>query len=296
MNISLDQARAFDAVQRLGTIQNAAQELHKGHSAVVYLLRTLEEQTGIQLFDRSGHKNRITLQGEIIHRYCRQLLTTTTELEMMCKSLKGGWEPSLKIIYDGVIDFNQIGKALFMLNEMKAPTEVKVLAAHLHEVEAKFDDEKADMMLTILPIQKAGIAELRLKPIRLLLVAHRGHELGKKNKVPRTRLDLNRHTYIKVRDTAGQLGLSTEFMNFDSCFFVNDFYTKKMAIMNRLGFGWLPEYLIAQELQDKTLTLIKSELSSEHKVEPCLYHRHEKLMGKATVELLKFIKERNALV
>lgn len=292
MNITLEQASAFEAVARLGTIQNAAQELHKGHSAIVYLLKSLEAQTGLMLFDRSGHKNKMSLQGEIVLKYCQQLLSTKKELEYICQSLKGEWEPKLKIIYDGVINFNDIGDALFMLNEMKAPTEVKVLAAHLHEVQSKFEEEKADMMMTILPIHTPGMDELRMPPIRLLLVAHAEHALGKKSKSKLSRQRLNQHTFIKIRETGGLVGLSTEAMDFDSSFFVNDFHTKKLAILKKLGFGWLPDYLIQDELKQKKLVVLRGELHSEHLVEPRLYHRQEELLGKATRELLRFLKSR----
>lgn len=289
MNITLDQARAFESVARHGTIQKAAHDLHKGHSAIVYLIRTLEEQTGIRLFDRTGYRNRVTLQGEIILRYCQQLLATTQELEIMCKNLTGGWEPSLKIIYDGVIDFNVIGDALFMLSGMKAPTEVKVLAAHLNDVKRRFEDEKADLMMTILPIHQAGVNEHKMKPLRLLLVASREHVLGKKVRKKLTLKDLNNHTYIKIRETTGLVGLSTENFSFESSFFVNDFYTKKLAILKRLGFGWLPEYLIKDELKSRELTLLSGVFSSGHEVHPRLYYRSEALLGKAIKEVLRFL-------
>ncbi len=287
MHITLDQARAFDAVARNKTIQNASHELHKGHSAIVYLIRSLEEQTGISLFDRTGYRNQVTLQGEIVLRYCRQLLMTSDELEIMCKNLRGGWEPSLKIIYDGVIDFNVIGDALYKLNDMKAPTEVKVLAAHLNEVQSRFEDEKADLMMTILPIQHPDISEARMKPIRLLLVSSGEHPLGKKRREKITIEDLNHHTYIKIKETVGLVGLSTERMSFDSSFFVNDFFTKKLAVCKRLGFGWLPEYLIKDELKKKKLVVLNGNFESIHQVTPRLYYRSEVLLGKAAKELLR---------
>ncbi len=288
MNITLDQARAFDAVARHATIQKASYELHKGHSAVVYLIRTFEEQAGVLLFDRTGYRNRVTLQGEIVLRYCRQLLATTAELEAMCKHLQGGWEPSLKIIYDGVIDFNVIGDVLYKLNNMKAPTEVKVLAAHLNEVQSRFEAEKADLMMTILPIQHPGIGEARMKPIRLFLVSSSEYPLGRKRRKKVTVEEMNQHTYIKIKETAGLVGLSTESINFDSSFFVNDFFTKKLAICKQLGFGWLPEYLIKDELKQKKLVVLNSDLESVHQVTPRLYYRSEALLGKAAKELLGF--------
>lgn len=291
MNITLEQARAFEAVARLSTVQKAAAELHKGHSAVLYSLRVLEEQTGLKLFDRSGYRNALTLEGEIVLKYCRQLLATRRELEDVCSNIKAGWEPSLKLIYDGVVDFNVVGDALFHLNEMKAPTEVKVLTAHLNEVEALFTEENADMMVTILPLKRLQIPSLRLRPIKMHLVAHRDHLLGSSSRAKLDFNDLNRHTFIKIKAASEDVGLSTEQMVFESYFYVNEFASKKAAILKRLGFGWLPDYLIRKELKAGVLRTLKTQVESTHFVYPRIFHRPEDALGRAAREVIRFFKK-----
>lgn len=292
MNITIDQAEAFDAVVKYGTIQKAAKSLHKGHSAVMYLIKSLEDQTQLKLFDRSGYRNQMTLEGEMVLKYCRQLMLTRSELEQVCLKLRNGWEPSLKLIYDGVVDFNIIGDALFKLNESQVPTEVKVLAAYLHEVEKKFEEEKADMMVTILPLKQAEISFIKLKPIRMLLVAHRVHALTHRYKHKKITLaDLRRHTFIKITGTPGQLGFSTEQLEFGSTFLVNDFATKKQAVLKGLGYGWLPEYLLESELKDKSVQIIKSEIDNEYLLSPRLYHRKEEAIGKTAKQLLNYFRQ-----
>lgn len=289
MDITLDQARAYEAVARLGTIQKAANEIHRTHSAVLYSIKNLEEQTGIKLFDRGGYRNRITLGGELVLKYCRKLLETRQELLNACSKIKDGWEPSLKLIYDDVVDFNFIGRALFHLNEMQAPIEVKILSAHLHEVESLFLTEKADMMVTVLPFQKLDLPSRRLAPIQMYLVAHHQHALNQKHRGRVSNEQLNRHTFITNRTTPGQVGLSTDKIHFDSYFYVNGFVNKKLAIMNKLGFGWLPDYLIAPELKKDTLKILKTEIDNSIRLHPRLFFRHEENLGKASRRLLQHI-------
>src|SRR6185436_11310876 len=102
LHLSLDQARALDAWARHGTFQRAAQALHKGHTAVLYALRTLEEQAGIALVDRTGYRSRLTPAGQRVLEQCRKLLATERELESLCTELRAGWEPSLKVVFDDV--------------------------------------------------------------------------------------------------------------------------------------------------------------------------------------------------
>jgi DNA-binding transcriptional LysR family regulator len=291
MEITLDQAKALDAVASFGTIQKAAKALNKGHSAVLYLLKSLEDQTQLSLFDRSGYRNKLTVEGEVVLKYCRRLIETRNELELVCEKLKHDWEPSIKLIYDGVVDFDLIADALVRLNESQVPTEIKVLAAYLHEVEAKFEEEKADMMVTILPIKRPSISSIELKTIRMLLVAHSDHALSGQKRVSAS--DMKNHTYIRVRTGENPLGLSTEFLEHDSSFSVNDFATKKQAILKKLGYGWLPEYLIEAELRKKTLKLLHTEngIENQHLLHPRLYHRKVDAVGNTSAQLLAYFKQ-----
>ncbi len=58
-NLSLRQLRAFDAVAREGSFTRAAQRLHLTQSALSVLVRELERELGVQLFDR--HTRRVEL-------------------------------------------------------------------------------------------------------------------------------------------------------------------------------------------------------------------------------------------
>jgi DNA-binding transcriptional LysR family regulator len=287
VDISIDQASAFHAVVELGTIQKAAESLNKGHSAILYLIRTLESQLGLKLFDRTGYRNKVTLEGEIALKYCREMLRARNDLRAVCKKLHGGWEPSLKLIYDGVVDFSILGNSLFELNEFEAPTEIKVISAFLDEVERKFEFEKADMMVTILPISRQDVHSISLRPFKMLLVAHSDHALGKIKGRSLNHEDLQNQTYIKVGSSIHSIGLSTDHLNFNSYFYVNDFYTKKQAILKKLGFGWLPEYLIQAELKNRKIKILPSEIQNTISFRPKLFHRREEVVGKMAQHLLR---------
>ena len=291
MNITFEQAKALEAVVKLGTIQKAAKSLNKGHSAVMYLIKGLEEQTQLKLFDRSSYRNQITPHGEVVLKYCQQMLLTKQDLEQLCLKLQEGWEPSLKLIYDGVVDFNLIADTLFKLNESQIPTRINVQAAYLHEVESTFINDNADLMVTILPIKQPNIVSVRIKPIKMLLVAHKDHALSRYKRKKISLSDLNNHTYLKIKGNANQLGLSTESIDFNSSFSVNDFTTKKQAIQKKLGFGWLPEYLIKKELKMKSLQVLRAEIENEHTLRPRLYHRREESLGKTAQQLIKYFRQ-----
>ncbi len=291
MDVTIEQARTLDSVARLGTIQKAAAELNRAHTAIIYSLKCLEEQTQLKLFRRVGRRNELTHEGEIALKFCRKLLDTCREFSNSCQQIKSGWEPSLKLIYDEVVDFNFIGEALYQLRHLKPPTEIKILSAHLGEVSEIFVRDAADFMVTILPLPNLQVHSRKLKPIDMWLVAHREHPLARASRHRLSVEELNRHTFVTISTAAGQVGLGTEQMKFDSYFFVNSFVNKKIAILNHLGFGWLPDYLIQTELKKGTLQKLKTEFDNTHTLTPRLYYRSEEALGPAAKKLLSSMLE-----
>jgi DNA-binding transcriptional LysR family regulator len=63
MNVTLRQIRAFAAVARLGRFSLAAQHLHVTQSALSMLIRALEGELGLRLFDRHTRMVRLTEAG-----------------------------------------------------------------------------------------------------------------------------------------------------------------------------------------------------------------------------------------
>ncbi|WLR94949.1 LysR family transcriptional regulator [Shinella zoogloeoides] len=74
MNITLRQLRAFIAVAELGQFNLAARNLHITQSAVSILIRDLESEIGVRLFDRHTRMVSLTLVGQEFLPQARKIL------------------------------------------------------------------------------------------------------------------------------------------------------------------------------------------------------------------------------
>ncbi|AHK46894.1 MULTISPECIES: LysR family transcriptional regulator [Ensifer] len=74
MNITLRQLRAFIAVAELGQFNIAARNLHLTQSAVSILIRDLESEIGVRLFDRHTRMVSLTLVGQEFLPQARKIL------------------------------------------------------------------------------------------------------------------------------------------------------------------------------------------------------------------------------
>ena len=82
----LRQLRALVAVAEEGSFTLAAKKLFVTQSAVSHSLRTLEEQLGCRLLDRSGKRVAVTSEGELLLTRCKRVLH---ELEQATRDLDG---------------------------------------------------------------------------------------------------------------------------------------------------------------------------------------------------------------
>lgn len=82
----LRQLRAFVAVSDTGSFTLAARKIFVTQSAVSHSLRTLEEQLGCKLLDRSGKRVIPTPEGELLLRRCRRMLY---DIEQVGRDLEG---------------------------------------------------------------------------------------------------------------------------------------------------------------------------------------------------------------
>jgi DNA-binding transcriptional LysR family regulator len=293
MAVTLEQARALDAFERLGTFARAAKELHKGHTAVLYALRTLEEQTGLTLLDRRGYRTRLTPAGMRVLERCRKLLEAERALETLCLEIQSGWEPSLRIVFDGIFPVAPILRVVKLIAEDKAPTKMDVTAEFLAGVETTFLAEEADLMISVLPPASPQLRALALAPIRAVLVAQRTHPLARGRR-ERTADELASHVLLTVRGSDPRLQLSTMGLEQQSTVRLNDFASKKAGLLAGMGFGWMPEYLIADELRRGKLVRVRWKGESTHTFAPRLYHHAGRTLGRAASRVIDELRSGQA--
>ena len=108
MKISIEALLALDAIDRKGSFAAAAHELHRVPSALTYTVQKLEEDLDVLLFDRRGHRAKLTAAGRELLNEGRHILRATGELEAHVKRVATGWEAELRIAYDDIIPVHAI--------------------------------------------------------------------------------------------------------------------------------------------------------------------------------------------
>lgn len=269
-NVSLEQARALDALDRAGTFAAAAKRLRRGHTSVLYLISTLEDALGFAVLDRSGYRTKLTAQGKRVLDGCRALLAAEAALATTITELRAGWEPTVMVVFDGIVPIDPLLHAVGRLIAQQVPTQIDVRAEFLAGVEAAFERDTADLMIAVLAPRISGLHAVELPPLRASLVARADHPLALGKHGERA---LESHLLLTVRGSDPRLALPTAGIEARSTVLLNDFTSKRAAILAGIGYGWLPDVLIEQELAKGRLKRIKWTRAATHQFHPRLYHR-----------------------
>lgn len=127
IKLSLDSLEVLDAIARKGSFAAAAESLFRVPSAVTYTVRKLEDDLGINLFNRSGHRAELTEAGAELLSEGRRLLNAADELESRVKRIANGVETSLSIAVSDVLDISKLFPLLNQFYLQEFGTRLKIL-------------------------------------------------------------------------------------------------------------------------------------------------------------------------
>lgn len=288
--LDLESLKVLQTVAEAGSFAKAAARLHKTQSSVSYQISKLEQQLNVSLFDRSRHRAVLTAQGQHILASGNQLLQQADSLQRMATQFADGWEARLELVMDGMLAVRPMLTVLHELSEQAIPTRVQFRIEFLGGVQQRFTQQQADMMLTLAYQPQANLIACPLAPLEVVLVCRHDHPLAQLGQVQLAQLQ--QHVELTVNDSSyrhDHAGAHT--FAAERVFYLSDFTTKKAALLQGLGYGWMPMQQIANELAAGELREICYQEGSRHCYQPQLVQRRSRAMGKVATLLQQQLRQ-----
>jgi DNA-binding transcriptional LysR family regulator len=282
---TLDQLAVLSAIHRCGTFARAAEDLNRVPSAVSHAVRTLEEQLGVQLFDRSGHRAVLTSAGRRLLEASEEVLSASQLLDRLADQIRTGWEPELQIVVDGALPMEPISRALRAFVQRDIPTRVRVDVEYQEGVPERWETDHAQMML-ILDFESEGelLDIVPLPAVDMWLVAAPEHPLSKAGASGRLGRDsLAPFVELAVKDSAPRYSRNPKntFHRSQHVIYLSDFHSKRLAALAGVGYGWLPGHLIHADLEQKRLLPVALDSGHRWTYHPRLVTRRDEPIGRA---------------
>src|SRR4029077_3144364 len=137
--------------------------------------------------------------------------------------------------------------------------------------QACFEKEKAHLMLAVDYAADPYLHEEALPPIDCILCVARSHPLANAKRV--SLAELQTHVELSVQHSSEEQGFDRHLFGCERAFYLSSHHTKKEALLMGVGFGWMPVYLVHNELKAGALREVKYVGGSWYGFTPRLVHR-----------------------
>jgi DNA-binding transcriptional LysR family regulator len=268
MKLTLDGLVIVDAITKRGSFAAAAEELCRVPSTITYAVQKLEEDLGVTIFDRSGHRARLTEAGEELLREGRVILQAVSNLEDRAKGLSQGYEATLRIALDALLPCEPLLGLAAQFYEEHDSTDLRLSYEVLGGSWDALATQRADLVVGASG-ESPGDSEYQMRLIGKLefaAVVSASHPLAKHPQpIP---VDVWRqYRAVAIGDTSRRLEpRSMGLFLGQKTLTVPHLQAKLSAQVKGLGVGFFPRCFAAPEIATGTLIEVQVEnpRSPEH--------------------------------
>jgi DNA-binding transcriptional LysR family regulator len=246
--ISLDQIRTFIAAAEAGSFSAAARRLGRAQSAVSDLIRRLEAELGLVLFDRSRRTPRLTEAGQMLLLDARSIGSAVDSLSFRARGLTQGLEPELCAVIDVYFPFQAITEAAKTFRREFPMTPLRLYVEVLGGALEPVLDGRASLAVVggaaSLP---TGLSSEPLAGVSVVMVAAPGHPLAEVVG-PIAPSELARHVQLVLTERSNRSAGQEYSVMSPTTWRLADLYAKHSFLLSGLGWGSMPLHAVADDL------------------------------------------------
>lgn len=257
--ITLDLLKTLDAIDQRGSFAAAAEALHRVPSALTYTVQKVEQDLGINLFDRSGHRAKLTPAGRLVLDQGRLILRDIDSLAHSAKQLADGWEPELTLCVDTLFATSSLFGLVQEFNQLHPDIRINLTHGSLSGTWEQLLNQSADLIFIEESINPKveGYDKRPVGQFEMVFAVSKDHPLAQQ---PSTVTEdmIEDYPIIVVPDSTQLMSpISRGWTRKNRTISVANMSEKIAAQQAGLGVGFLPKHRISQQLAEGELVVIE---------------------------------------
>ncbi len=254
--MTFDQLVVFLKIMDSGSYRKAADQLFRSQPALTQAIKNLESELGVGLFSRETYRPTLTEAGKIFAKEARKVVACMKALKLMGKELGLGIEAQIRVVLDIICPQLAIMQVIKNTLEKHSPlTELLVCTEVLAGGRERL--LQGDVDIAIMPMHTPH-PELISEPIlSIKKIAVAAPDYFQSDSFA-SESQLQDYTQIILTDSSKKIEkLSSGVIANSKQWRVTDIHLKKLMILHGMGWGYLPESLVEQEVKQGTLIPIQ---------------------------------------
>jgi DNA-binding transcriptional LysR family regulator len=292
--LTLHQLLCFEAVVTEGGFQAAAEKLLRSQPTVSSSVKNLETQLRLSLLDRSGYRVVLTDAGRSFYERTRVFLHELQRLRDHAAQLAMGEESELRVVIGDICPLPEI---LGLLRRFFDSCPATRLHLHFEALSGPWErlvDDEADLILHHIDKADPRLEFVDLFAVKLVpVVAPNFLRFPISESI--TPEQMREYVQCVIRDTARRSPPRDYYLVEGArSWTVSDQLMKKELILQGMGWGHLPRFLIARNLREASLLPIAGQHFRGGQVELVAARRRDAPHGPIANRLWTFIEEQAA--
>ena len=278
---TLDQLRVLTAVSDSGSFSAAARRLHRAQSAVSYAIANLEQQLGLELFDRRHRTPVLTEAGRAVLADARRIGQAMDALRARATGLTAGLEAEVGLAVDVMFPTDRLVALLEAFAGQFPTVALRLRIEALGAVVQLVQDRACTLGISgPMGIRGDAMEHRLLCHVHLIPVCAPGHPLAHLP-APLSRGALNAHTQLVLTDRS-PLTEGQEFGVLSArTWRLGDLGAKHALLRAGLGWGNMPEPMVRDDLAGGRLVRLRTSDEASHPFALHLIHRRDAPPGPA---------------
>jgi DNA-binding transcriptional LysR family regulator len=290
-SLTLHQLLCFEAVVTEGSFQAAAEKLLRSQPTVSSSVKNLETQLRLSLLDRSGYRVVLTDAGRSFYERTRVFLREMQSLRDHAAQLAMGEESELRVVIGDVCPLPDM---LGLLRRFFDGCPGTRLHLHFEAISGPWErlfDDAADLILHHIDKADPRLEFVDLFAVKIVpVVAPTFLRFPISGSI--TPEQMGDYVQCIIRDSATHSPPRDYFVVEGArSWTVSDQLMKKELILQGMGWGHLPTYLIEEELRDGRLLPITGKHFTGGRAELVAARRRAKPHGPVATRLWRYIAE-----
>lgn len=254
---SLDNFRlvVFRKVADQLSFRKAAEELYLTQPAVSLQIKALEEDLGVQLFDRTGTHIQLTAAGRVLQRYAEQASSLLEEAEHEIAALSGDHAGHLALGASTTIAQYVLPRMLGEFTREYPRVQPTLISGNTEEIVQAVEDQKIALGFIEGPSRSRNVKTEPFLKDELVLIVSTAHELAEQAAISAEQL---RSAPLLMRERGSgtrrvvELALERQGLKRNSFNIIMELDSTeaiKSAVEAGLGIGFISRWAIAKDLR-----------------------------------------------
>jgi DNA-binding transcriptional LysR family regulator len=183
MFMNIRQMEVFRAVMSTGSVSAAAQLLHVTPPGVSRMMKHLQQQLQVSLFEKQGNRLAPTADARLLYREVERVYGGIEQVSRVAQELKSGKGQLLRVMCSPSLAMRVAPATLARLLALHPDLQIQLEVQPIYDIYQALLTHQCDVAVSLVPIEHPRLRQRRLARVGMVVAMPLGHPLAQRKRL-----------------------------------------------------------------------------------------------------------------